>query len=373
MKAGVYVHIPFCISKCHYCSFNSIPYKEDTARRYMGALSRETDAAPEGIEALSLYIGGGTPTVLPGQALCTLLDRLRRKFKAGPDVEATLEANPGTLEGYDISAVMGLGINRVSLGVQSFDPRELEMLGRRHGVEDVRRSVSKIRGSGIDNINIDLIYSLPGQDIKGWSRSLEDAIGLAPAHISLYDLSLEAGTHLYTQVRAGKVALPPESAQVEMYLYAVERLESAGYARYEISNFARPGRECVHNLNYWSAGPYLGLGAGAYSCMSGSRTKNIPDVDGYARALEAGRGAVIEREELTPGACEREFIMLALRKAAGFGLDGYKERFGRDFTDAQPGKLERLVEAGYMKVERGRAWLTIKGVLASNAVIKEFF
>lgn len=372
MKAGIYVHIPFCVRKCHYCSFNSIPYEKETSIKYLDALSLEISSSPV-VEATSIYVGGGTPTVLPARGLYSLIDTLRERFKAGGSVEFTLEANPGTLEGLDFSAIRSGGVNRISLGVQSFDPTELRALGRVHGASDVGRSVRKVLAAGIDNINLDLIYSLPGQDMGSWRRSLEEAVSLGPAHISLYDLSLEAGTHLYSEFKAGRVVLPPETVQVDMYLHAVDYLFKAGYLRYEISNFAKPGNECRHNLGYWSADPYLGLGAGACSRLGSERTVNIGEVREYLAAINSGRSAVESREELTPEAIEREFIMLGLRKAGGFGLDEYLRRFGQDFTVVHGEEADRLVRAGHMRLEGGRASLTIKGVLASNAVIREFF
>lgn len=373
MKTGIYVHIPFCLKKCHYCSFNSVPYNRKTAEEYVSALTREIESCRERIEPLSLYIGGGTPTVLPWDGLSSLLNLLFKKFEILEGTEATLEANPGTLGGIDLGGLLRLGINRVSLGAQSFDPEELKMLGRLHGPEKVPESVNRLKGAGFGNIGIDLIYSLPGQDLASWKRSLERALELETQHISLYDLSIEEGTALYTEFKAGRLVSPPEPVQVEMYLLAVEMLQKAGFKRYEISNFARPGFECRHNLNYWSCGEYVGLGAGAHSYIGGARSENAPSIPGYIMALEKGANPAVAREELSGEEKEREYIMLGLRKAGGIDLGEFKALFGRDLGVSAGERIQTLKAAGYLEPEEGRLRLTLKGVLASSSVIPELF
>ncbi len=387
MKAGIYVHIPFCLKKCHYCSFNSIPYNRKTAEGYVTALKQEivscvhphprpSPLKGEGIkelEPISLYVGGGTPTVLPWEGLSSLLDLLFEKFKIQEGTEATLEANPGTLGGIDLGGLLRLGINRVSLGAQSFDPAELKMLGRLHGPEEVAGSVRRLKEAGCRNIGIDLIYSLPGQDIASWKRSLERALELDTQHISLYGLSIEEGTALYAEFKAGRLVSPPEPVQVDMYLLAVEMLEKAGFKRYEISNFARPGFECLHNLNYWSCGEYIGLGAGAHSYIGGVRSENAASIREYIEALTKGGSPAAASEELSGGEKEREYIMLGLRKAEGIDLAEFKELFGRDLGVSAREKIMALKAAGYLEPEEARLRLTIKGVLASNSVTSLFF
>lgn len=373
MKTGIYVHIPFCLKKCRYCSFNSIPFKKKTAEEYIAALKREIESCQERIVPISLYIGGGTPTVLPWAELSSLLSLLFKKFKIPEGTEATLEANPGTLGGMDLGGLLRLGINRVSLGAQSFDPKELKMLGRLHGPEEVAGSVRRLKGAGFGNIGIDLIYSLPGQDMVSWKRSLERALELDTQHISLYDLSVEEGTALYAEFKAGRLASPPEPVQVEMYLLAVEMLQKAGFERYEISNFARPGFECRHNLNYWSCGEYVGLGAGAHSYVGGARSENAPSIPGYITALEKGESPAVSREELSGGEKEREYIMLGLRKAGGIDPGEFKALFGRDIGVSARERIDALRAAGYLDPEEGKLRLTLKGVLASSSVIPELF
>jgi oxygen-independent coproporphyrinogen-3 oxidase len=373
MKAGLYFHVPFCVRKCRYCSFNSIPFDKETAKKYVLALLREMEMRRGDIQPSSVYIGGGTPTVLPMESLRLLLEGVEKYFNPSAGTEFTVEANPGTLGHIDFSVLKALGVNRVSLGAQSFDPEELRALGRIHGPGEIKRAVDGLRASGIDNISLDLIYSLPGQGLKGWQSSLDEAIGLSPEHISLYDLSIEEGTEFHSMQKAGLLTLPPETVQVEMYLAAVSRLSEAGYDRYEISNFARPGGECVHNLNYWSAGDFIGFGAGAHSRAEGMAVWNVPDVARYIERLEKGEDAAGSSEALTLEEREREFLMLGLRKGGGFSLEEYETKFGRGFRDKYGAITMKMADAGYMVISGDRAFLTTRGVLASNRVIAEFF
>jgi oxygen-independent coproporphyrinogen III oxidase len=373
MKAGLYFHVPLCVRKCRYCSFNSIPFNKETANRYVSALLKEMEMRRGDIKPISVYVGGGTPTVLPMESLRLLIGGVGKYFKPEVNTEFTVEANPGTLGHIDFSTLRALGVNRVSLGAQSFDPEELRALGRIHGPGEIKRAVDGLRASGIDNLSLDLIYSLPGQDLKGWQSSLDEAIGLSPEHISLYDLSIEEGTEFHSMQKAGLLTLPPETVQVDMYLAAVSRLSEAGYARYEISNFARPGRECAHNLNYWSAGDFIGFGAGAHSRAEGLAVWNILDAARYIERLKKGEDPAESSEALTPEEREREFLMLGLRKSGGFSLEEYEAGFGRAFLDKYGATAMKMADAGYMVISGDRACLTMRGVLASNRVITEFF
>ncbi|MBI5189997.1 MAG: radical SAM family heme chaperone HemW [Nitrospirae bacterium] len=384
MRAGIYVHIPFCPGKCRYCSFNSVPYDDQAAKLYVDALVREIETCPVDVEPSIIYIGGGTPTTLPADGLASVIGAINGRFglwneptghKSGDIVppEFTIEANPGTVSGLDVKALTALGVNRVSLGAQSFSPSELAMLGRLHGPADVAHAAGTLRRGGITNISLDLIYSLPGQDMRSWKESLAQTVDLNPEHISMYDLTLEEGTPLYSEVRAGRLVMPPEPVQVEMYLCAVDFLETAGYRRYEISNFARPGFACRHNINYWDCGEYLGFGAGAHSYAGGRRTKNIDGITYYTAAAGAGGPSLAESEELSPGDMEREFIMLGLRKAAGLEFAEFRRRFGHDLAESRREAIARLEGAGLVETSGGRLRLTMSGVLVSNAVIRELF
>jgi len=373
MKAGIYVHIPFCISRCRYCSFNSVPFDSAKADNYLKALYREIESCEREIAPSSLYIGGGTPTVLPEEDILSLLRIIQNKFHLQPVTEATLEANPGTLDQIDLAKIRDAGFNRVSLGVQSFNPAELRMMGRAHSREDVYRSVNKLKYAGFDNISVDLIISLPGQSMDDLAASLDEAIRLGVQHISAYDLSIDEGTRFYTEAKAGRLDLPPETLQAEMYLKTVETLEKSGYKRYEISNFALPGYECRHNLNYWACGYYIGFGAGAWSNFPGARLTNVRDIEGYSMAAGQGKSAVSSREAIDAGEAEKEHIMLGLRKAAGFSVAEFRERFGHDVMESYREKIRRLTEGGFLEFSDGNLRLTLKGVLASNPVTAEFF
>ena len=372
MKAGLYFHIPFCVHKCRYCSFNSIPYNRKLAGKYVSALLKEMNLRGE-IEPSSVYIGGGTPTVLPMESLRIVLEGVKEHFNPAAGTEITVEANPGTFGGIDFAALKALGVNRVSLGAQSFNPEELAALGRIHGPGEITRAVDALREAGIADVGLDLIHSLPGQGLRQWEKSLDEAIRLSPQHISLYDLSIEEGTEFYTMNKAGLMTLPPEEMQVEMYLVAVNRLEEAGYERYEISNFARPGHECVHNLNYWSAGDFIGLGAGAHSRAGARASRNVCDVKEYIVRLKKGEDPCEAAETLTDTEREREFIMLGLRKRGGFSIEDFRAGFGADFMDKYGPAAAKMADAGYVSAGPDGVRLTMKGVLASNRVIMEFF
>jgi oxygen-independent coproporphyrinogen-3 oxidase len=373
MLAGIYVHIPFCLGKCRYCSFNSIPFDKETASGYVDALLSEISACRTEITPTSLYIGGGTPSVLPSESLFAILDQLSGKFPDITGLECTMEANPGAVSGLDMAGLRRRGINRVSLGAQSFSPSELAMLGRLHGPEDVGLAVDMLRRAGIENVGLDLMYSLPGQDLAGWSENIERAVSLGVRHVSIYDLSLEEGTPLYAEIKAGRIAMPPEPLQVGMYLRAIQMLERAGLMRYEISNFAHPGFESAHNVNYWDAGYYLGFGAGAHSHVPGIRYRNISGVGDYTTACAEGRSPVEWEETLTQRQVIAEFMMLGLRKADGVSLDLFNERFGRGLMELFGGRVEELVKSGHAELGNGRLRLTIKGVLASSSVMAVFF
>lgn len=373
MAPGIYIHIPFCTGKCFYCSFNSIRYDDATASIYMDAVRSEFLSRPPKGPCDTLYIGGGTPTTIAAGRLASLVESVYASSALSPGAEVTVEANPRGLAGYDAGRLISAGVNRFSIGAQSFDPGELRMLGRRHGPEDIGSAVRSLRAAGADNLSLDLIYALPGQDIKGWVRNIDKAVGLGPEHISLYDLSVDEGTPLFREVASGRLCKPPEELQSEMYSLAVELLENAGYVRYEVSNFAHTGRECRHNMNYWSAGEYEGYGAGAYSCVAGVRSCNMHDVESYIDAATSGKPTSGSSEVLTGEDMRKEFVMLALRTSGGISFDVYELRFGHGFMDRYGAVVGRLAREGYVSSDGRGIRLTGKGVLASNPVIAEFF
>ncbi|MDO8472598.1 MAG: radical SAM family heme chaperone HemW [Dehalococcoidia bacterium] len=293
---GLYVHIPFCASKCRYCDFNSYAGLNWLFARYVSALKQElvlwTEIAGGGNQGANLgtvYFGGGTPTLVGARHLIAVLDAARLAFTISADAEITVETNPGVAEPKDLDALIAAGVNRLSMGVQSFDETELRFLGRIHTVAQVGQAWSAARRSGFKNMSLDLMYGLPGQTLGLWSRNLDRALELEPEHLSLYALTVEDGTPLATSIAGGLVAEPDPDVAAEMYEVAEEALGATGYHHYEISNWAKPGRECLHNLNYWRNGDYVGVGAGAHSHIGGFRLSNHKPPLKYVGAIESGR------------------------------------------------------------------------------------
>lgn len=360
---GIYIHVPFCKQKCVYCDFYSLPRREEDMDAYVSALRIQllgTDFS--GYEADTLYFGGGTPSYLGPRRLTALLEAAFTACPAAPETEVTFEANPDSAaDANALSALRQAGFNRVSLGMQSADDAELKALGRVHTMDRVRSSVEAVREAGFDNLSLDLIYGLPGQDLPRWRESLAAAAALGPEHLSCYGLKAEEGTPLY----ARRDTLPDDGAQSDMYLEAVEFLERAGFRQYEISNFARPGRESRHNLKYWTLGEYAGFGPGAHSDFRGVRYAWARDLDAFLR----GDQILSEAQRVTPGEREQEWLMLSLRLARGLDPADYEARFNRPFSRFLP-FLRRCQKAGYAVQEP--CWhLTPKGFLVSNQIIGE--
>jgi oxygen-independent coproporphyrinogen-3 oxidase len=369
---GLYVHLPFCRAKCAYCDFNSRPATAEVVDRYLAALGRElAGLARTGSFLDTIYLGGGTPTFLGARRLEALLGRIGDCFHLLPGVEVTVEANPGAISLPLARRLRGMGVNRVSLGVQSFQDRFLRLLGRIHSARGARRAVDTLRRAGFDNVGIDLIYGLPGQGVSAWERDLGEAVSLQPEHCSLYALTLERGTPLARAVRAGVLPQPEEGAVADMYLLAVERTAAAGLGRYEISNFARAGRECRHNLRYWTMGEYLGAGAGAHSLLLAPRPvrrANVRSPDAYVGRLERGVPPVVRRERLSLARLRSEALWLGLRLEAGVSREGYRSRYGVDPAQAFAAALAPSEERGWLRITPERLALTGQGVLFANEV-----
>ena len=284
---SLYVHVPFCRSKCAYCDFNSYAGQEGLIPAYVDALLREAAAWSEAAETLdTVYLGGGTPSLLPLSQMERLMTGLHGSFTFAADAEVSLEANPESVDLPNLRGLRELGFNRLSIGVQSFDDRELRFLGRVHDTATAEAAYAAARQAGFANVSLDLIFGLPGQRPAQWRRSLEKALTLEPEHLSLYALTVEEETPLATRIAAGESRAPDEDAQAEMYAWSEEALALAGYEHYEISNWARPGRRCRHNLTYWQSDPYLGLGAGAHSYLGGCRFANEMRPDRYIERVE---------------------------------------------------------------------------------------
>lgn len=369
---ALYVHIPFCRSRCTYCAFNTYAGLDALLPAYVEALCAEIRATPPA-PARTIYFGGGTPSLLPLDALGSLLQALRAQFSLPPDAEVTLEANPGTVDRAYLCAARELGVNRLSLGVQSAHEEELRLLGRRHTWEEAAEAVTAARAAGLENVNLDLIYGLPGQALPRWQETLEAALSLAPDHLSLYALTLEEGTPLQERVARGELPPPDDDAAAEMYEWAEARLAQAGYVHYELSNWARSEQHiCQHNLTYWCNEPYRGFGAGAASWWGGRRWTNVRHPEEYIRRLEMGQPVAEEMEEIPLRLEMGETMMMGLRLVAGVRDARFRARFGAGLGEAFGAELARLVAQGLLEWDGETARLTPRGRLLGNWVFQEF-
>lgn len=366
LPLGLYIHIPFCRSKCAYCDFYSLAGAEERMDDYCRALERHlAEVAPQAEchKADTVYFGGGTPSYLGAERLCRLLGSIRKLYKVDKHAEITLEANPDSAtDRKTLKRLRKAGFNRLSLGVQSMDDALLQTIGRIHTRQQVQEAVAAARKAGFKNLSLDLIYGLPGQTMEGWEKTLSDAVGLHPEHLSCYGLKVEEGTPLWQQRQ--QLTLPDDDAQADMYLYTVAALEEAGYRQYEISNFAKPGRESRHNLKYWNMEEYAGFGPGAHSDFGGVRYGYVRDLDGYI----AGRLVLSESEGESTLARDYEYVMLSLRTAAGIDRRTFENRYCQRFEPME--ELFLQYEGAGLAVRTEGGWrLTPKGFLVSNSII----
>jgi len=365
---GMYIHIPFCLQKCLYCDFCSFPRAESSRiEQYLDALTAQTVSWAgrcAAYEVDTIYFGGGTPTLLTLPLWERLLDTLRRHFRILPDAEITAETNPATASLPYLRALRALGVNRLSMGVQSTDAAELKALGRVHNFAQAKQTFADAREAGFDNISIDLMLGIPHQTRESLARTLAEFIALAPEHISAYLLKIEDGTP-FGRMR-DTLPLPDEDLQCDLYTDTVATLADAGYARYEISNFARPNRHSRHNLRYWLGRPYLGLGLAAHSDFDGKRFAAGRDFDAYLAGDWIEESTEIDAEER-----RAEYIMLRLRLEEGIDLADYRARFGRDLLADRAQTLAPYRRAGLLREENGRLALTTAGMLLSNTVLAD--
>jgi oxygen-independent coproporphyrinogen-3 oxidase len=372
---SIYIHIPFCVKKCIYCDFFSVPYDESTAYAYVCALCKELLLKKQLAGTLkSVYIGGGTPSLLPGECFRQIFACLKDNYKLSLSTELTVEANPGTLSESKIYLLLCLGVNRLSIGVQSFNNEELKVLGRIHTSEEVLQSIALIGKTGLKNFSIDLIYGIPTQSFKAWRESLSRAAECSPAHISTYELTPEKGTILFdlisnpTSRTVSNLKIPPEDSILDMYNYTIDSLANNSYEHYEISNFAKLGFQCVHNLNYWNRGEYIGAGAGAHSFINGLRSRNVEDIHTYINQL--GRGVIPEEDKiyLTLQDSLREWIFLGLRKTEGISIKRAQNE-GLNLLLA----CREMIDSGHIEVRGDAFRLTRKGIMISNTIIAKLF
>jgi oxygen-independent coproporphyrinogen-3 oxidase len=369
--AGLYLHLAFCPYVCPYCDFAKWRYDELHAQRYLGALRAEAAHAPE-FRAETLFVGGGTPNTYPPDTVRALVREMASRFALPAGAEATIEINPDLALCDGFAAHVAAGLNRLSIGVQSFDPRELRVLGRRHAPADVAEVVRRARAAGFRTISLDLIFGTPGQTATSWRASLGAAIVLGIDHISTYGLTVEPGTPYARLEARDPTAFPSPDAQADLYGIAIETLASAGFEQYEISNFARAGARCRHNANYWANGEYLGLGAGAATYLGGERKTNTRDRVEYEDAALAGRPVPAASERLDGLARVGEAAMLALRTAEGVDFQSFAERYGIDFSEMYGSILEDFRTAGLIRVSPTHAALTLRGRFVANDVCGAF-
>jgi len=416
MPASLYVHVPFCLKRCIYCDFVSGIYDPEKADAYIKALKKEISGIPSTTQFSTLYIGGGTPTALSTHTLADLIKHIFLHFNFSPlhpptgkggqgGYEATIEANPGTVDFEKLHALRLAGINRISIGIQSFNDDELAFLGRVHTAEEAEHAVSLARDAGFENIGIDLIYGVPGQNIVSWEKTLENAVRLKPAHISTYELTVEKGTALYEYLKnpplsrgnigecsplwqrgvrgnfamkniskADNLRLSDEEKIIEMYECTIDYLTSKNYIHYEISNFALPDYLCKHNLNYWDRGEYYGAGLGAHSFIDHKRFYNTGDPEFYINALTENKSPVQETEQITDDKAIAETFFLGLRKTGGINLKTVSESYKKDLVRLYQKEIKELEEAGLIEYN-SRSFnlkLTRKGLLLSNEVFTRF-
>ena len=365
---GVYLHIPFCIRKCNYCDFCSFP---DTDGKLMSAY---VDELIRRIKEFSLrygkrkvdtvYFGGGTPTLMPTELFEKIILALNENFYISSNAEITVECNPASIDAKGLFALRALGINRLSIGLQSADNSELKLLGRLHSFEEFRNTFYDARKVGFDNISVDLMYGIPNQTMESFSKTLAQLVELSPEHISAYGLKIEEGTAFFKNVN--NLSLPDEDTYAELYTLCCEYLAKNGYSRYEISNFSKIGRESRHNLKYWQLEDYIGFGVAAHSCFEGERFGNSRDV----KAFLDGVDICCERQKISEHDFVSEYVMLGLRLERGIALDEFKTLFNQDFTKMYP-MTDSYIKSGFMTESGGRITFTTKGFLVSNTILAQ--
>lgn len=382
----LYVHIPFCVRKCAYCDFLSAPADTQERTLYIDALTEEIRARKNDFTAYrvsTIFLGGGTPSILEGDDSARIFRALQENFDISDDAEITMEVNPGTVTEEKAASWRKSGVNRLSIGLQSADDRELKMLGRIHTYREFLDTWKIVREAGFENVNVDLISAIPGQNLRSWSETLRKAADLGPEHISAYSLIVEEGTPFYERYGDGSgededkgnhlPPLPDEDTEREIYKATEKILAEYGYHRYEISNYAKTGYECRHNLGYWERKEYLGLGLGASSLLSECRFHNTADMEKYLRFYEnAGTDICEDIEHLSVEDQMEEFMFLGLRKTVGISVDDFRKAFGREIREVYGEQMRKLEEQRLIEYSGNRVRLTERGTDISNYVFSEF-
>ena len=372
--AGIYIHIPFCSSRCSYCDFATGLFQQELAERYVRALVADIRSSRYfGDVVDTIYFGGGTPSLLAPSQLESILATVHDCFKIDPQSEITLEINPGSVSEEKLRAFRKLGVNRASFGAQTFDDAELAKLGRSHTTADTLKTFNDLRRVGFENVSFDLIAGLPGQTLAGWERNIRQALELSPEHLSFYLLEVHSGTPLAEHIRRGIQPEPDDDLAGVMYQWMLEQAANAGYEHYEISNLCRPGFHSRHNVKYWIAEAYYGFGCSAHSYDGATRRwSNHRDVLKYVTVIESGESAVVDEQQLSQTDVRAEAVFLGMRLMQGVDLRAFKESFGVDLRDEHAEDLDRFCKAGLVELDGDLIRLTRTGALLSNEVFAAF-
>ena len=371
MSAGVYLHIPFCKSRCSYCDFATNVYRDSGAvDRYVSAICEEMYGSTDRtVVADTIYFGGGTPSVLTPKQVERILEAVNYQFDIDRNAEITMEMNPVTVTHETLRDYRSLGVNRASFGVQTFDDADLKRLARGHTADDARQTFRLLREAGFENVSFDLIIGLPRQTLADWEKNLEEALSMQPEHLSLYLLEIHQRTPLAEQIRSERQPMPDEELAAEMYELMLDKTSAGGFAQYEISNFSRPGFESRHNTKYWRLDPVYGFGVSAHSFDGYQRYSNERDTAAYVKRIDEFGGAEVMRERIDSAS---EYVFLGLRMTDGIELADYADRFGDDLGTKHSSDIDRLETEGLIDLSNGRVRLTKKGMLFSNEVFEVF-
>ncbi|RCW65317.1 radical SAM family heme chaperone HemW [Saliterribacillus persicus] len=374
MVQSVYIHIPFCEKICHYCDFVKFFYEEKMADEYLEALEKELKyALPAQKQYMkTIFVGGGTPTALNTAQLKKLVNMIDHYFDVANCEEYSFEANPGDLDAEKISILKHAGVNRISMGVQVFDDVMLEELGRLHRIKDVYQNVNDLKKSGIDNVSIDLMYSLPNQSFSNFEKTLEEALSFQLPHYSAYSLQIEPKTIFYQRYKKGSLTKPPEEVEAQMYEHLRTEMNKRGVKQYEISNFALPGYESKHNLTYWNNNHYYGFGAGAHGYLGNERIINIRPFPGYVKAVHDKGSPILHREYISKKEQIEEEMFLGLRKMEGVSLSDFYDKYRIPMLDIYKKSYEILFKKGWIVINNNKLQLTDSGMLFGNEVFQEF-
>lgn len=369
-EVALYIHIPFCKQKCLYCDFPSFANKENLMLDYSKALASDIESYSRR-SIRTIFIGGGTPTYLTLEAWSNIKKAIDG-LKKSEDLEFTVEGNPGTFTKEKLKFLKEMGVNRLSIGLQCWQNNILEKLGRIHTVQDFIKSYEMARNIGFENINVDLMFGLPDQNIEQWEETLDKVVELNPEHISCYSLIIEEGTPFCSMDQKGKLILPEEEIERKMYRYGIKFLKSKGYTQYEISNFSKPGKECKHNLVYWNLQEYIGCGAGAHSYIDNLRYRKNEDIQKYIKNIRENKNLELDKHENSKEDNIEEFVFMGLRKISGISITEFNSRFGVDIYNVYPNVIKKYVDNGMIIYKDDKLFLSKRGIEVSNSVMCDF-